>query len=392
MTDAPRTVLHVIPALAPRYGGPSAAIGGFCRALEAAGVRTTVATTDADGVGRLDVPHGEPTCYGGIETVFFRRRLGEAFKWSSGMSAWLRSHVPAFDLVEVHAVFSHAPLAAGRACRLADVPYVVRPLGTLDPWSLARKPARKRFVMRVGGRELLRGAAAMHYTSAGEMGLAEAALPGLPPGFVVPPGVDETFFAAAPSSSVRGPGSHPYVLALARLHPKKGLDLLVQAFHAVADEEAIRDWRLVIAGEGDAAYAARLRALAESGPARERVQFRGWVTGDEKVELVRRAGLFALPSHQENFGISVAEAMAARVPVIVTPGVNLAPEIQAAGAGWVADRTLDSLAGALATAMRDEGQRLEKGEGARALAERFTWAVAGRNLRAAYEEVLGERK
>jgi len=173
MTGVQRKVLHVIPALAPRYGGPSTAIVGFCRALENAGVQAIVATTDADGRGHLAVPVGEPTLYAGVTVIFFRRRLGEAFKWSSGMSAWLRSHVSAFDLVEVHAVFSHASLAAGRACRLASVPYVVRPLGTLDPWSLARKRMRKQWLMRFGAHDLLTGAAAIHYTSQDEMRLAE---------------------------------------------------------------------------------------------------------------------------------------------------------------------------------------------------------------------------
>jgi glycosyltransferase involved in cell wall biosynthesis len=385
MTDVQRKVLHVIPALAPRYGGPSTAIVGFCRALENAGVQAMVATTDADGPGHLAVPVGEPTLYAGVTVVFFRRRLGEAFKWSSGMSAWLRSHVSAFDLVEVHAVFSHASLAAGRACRVAGVPYVVRPLGTLDPWSLARRRMRKQWLMRFGARDLLTGAAAIHYTSQDEMRLAEAAVLDLPTGFVVPPGVEDTFFELAPTPDALQEG--PYVLALARLHPKKGLDLLIRAFHALADDASLAAWRLIVAGEGDPKFVADLRALADSGSGRERIDFRGWVEGERKLALVRGASLFAMPSAQENFGISVAEAMAAGVPVVVTPAVNLAPDIDQAGAGWVVERELHSVARTLAAAMRDGVARAERGDAARRLADRFRWSAAGRDLRRVYEDV-----
>jgi glycosyltransferase involved in cell wall biosynthesis len=139
-------VLHVIPAIAPRYGGPSAATFGLCRALRGRGVDTLVATTDADGPGRLDVPLERAGEYHGVPVIFFRRRFSEAFKWTWRLGAWLDAHVTDFDVVHVHAVFSHSSLVAGRACRGAGIPYIVRPLGTLDPWSVSRRdrPARGR--------------------------------------------------------------------------------------------------------------------------------------------------------------------------------------------------------------------------------------------------------
>src|SRR4029079_11017995 len=104
----PSRILHVVPSLAPRYGGPSAATLGICRALAAAGTRTLIATTDADGPGRLPASLGDVTTYEGLDTVFFPRQISESFKWSSPLARWVRHHATAFDLVHVHAVFSHS--------------------------------------------------------------------------------------------------------------------------------------------------------------------------------------------------------------------------------------------------------------------------------------------
>jgi glycosyltransferase involved in cell wall biosynthesis len=384
MPRSARDVLHVMPAVAPRYGGPSAAVHGICRALEAAGCRTLVATTDADGPQRLDVVRGAAIEHGGTRMIFFRRAFGEAFKWSWGLARWLRNHVQDFDVVHVHAVFSHASLAAGAACRAAGVPYIVRPLGTLDPWSLRQKPVRKMALMNAGGRRLLRGAAAMHYTTADEMRLAESAVRDLPRGVVVPLGIDDDLFAdghAAPTAS-----RDPYVLSLSRLDAKKGVDLLIRAFHMTAPTGR---WRLVIAGAGEPSYVRALQTLAASGPARDRITFAGWASGDGKRELLRGAAVFALASQQENFGISVAESLAAGVPALVTPGVNLAPDIARTSAGWVVDAVPDALAAALAAVMADAPDRAYRGGQARQLAEGFRWPVVARELSAMYDEVAG---
>src|SRR5438477_2112901 len=143
-------VLHVIPAVAPRYGGPSQAVVGMGRALTEHGVRVLVATTDADGPDRLPVQLGVPVDWQGVPAIVFRRQFSEAFKYSRPFAAWLGQHVGEFRVVHIHAVFSHSCLAAARACQRRGVPYVVRPLGSLDPWSLHQKPLRKQLLWRFG--------------------------------------------------------------------------------------------------------------------------------------------------------------------------------------------------------------------------------------------------
>jgi glycosyltransferase involved in cell wall biosynthesis len=381
-------VLHVIPAVAPRYGGPSAATFGLCHALEAAGVDVVVATTDADGPGRLPVETGSLQKYRGVPVIFFPRAFSESFKWSGPLSAWVHANAGAFDLVHVHSVFSHSSIAASRACRAARVPYFVRPLGHLDPWSLNRHRLRKQVLMRLGAGDMLRRASAIHYTTDAERALAERALPGLAPGVVVPLGVDDLCFAPgrpAPSATDR------YVLALSRLDVKKGFDLLIRVFHALQEDGECRGWSLVIAGDGDASYVAELQRLAADGPARDRIRFEGWVSGDARRVLVEGARLFALPSHQENFGLAVAEAMAAGVPVLVSPAVNLANDILAHGAGWVAPRDQASWKQAMRLILNDADELERRGRRARSAAERYRWPAVARQLADVYDGVLRRR-
>ncbi len=381
-------LLHVIPAVAARYGGPSTVALDACEGLAARGHDVLLATTDADGPGRLDVPTGQVTTYRGVRAIFFARTSSEAFKWSSGLASWLDRAVPQFDVVDVHAIFSHSSLVAGRACRQMDVPYVVRPHGSLDPWSLTRKATQKRILFWLGARRLLTGAARIQYTTAEEQRLAEQRLPWLARGVVVPLGVDaEETETPASSTNARA----PYVLTLSRLERKKGLELLITAFHQVAIAGALADWRLLIAGDGDVAYVRDLKRLAASGPAAARIDFPGWVSGAEKTALLRHASLFASPSEQENFGVAVVEAMAEGVPVLVSPGVNLASDIAAAGAGWIAERNPSSFPRVLEAILNDRPARAARGRAASALGHRFTRERSLDALVALYEAVQRPR-
>jgi len=389
-------VLHAIPAIADRYGGPSRVVLGMCRALQERGVNPLIATTDADGAGRLAVETGRPISYEGSQVIFFRRQFSEAFKYSRPLHRWLESNVARFDLVQIHAVFSHSSLAAARACLRQRVPYVVRPLGSLDCWSLTRKRLRKRLLWHLGVAEMVGNAAAMHYTSAEERRQSEIAV-GSTPSVVIPLAVDDQLLNAKVARGEfrrRYPpiGDQPYVLALGRIHPVKGLELLLDSFLDAAREEEFKRWRLVIAGDGDAKYVENLKRRVQQRGSADRVLFTGWLEGAKKLEALRDAALFALPSLHENFGLSVAEALAFGVPVLISSSVGLAGHVESAAAGWVAELDRTSFRASLVEALREDGERSIRGAAARRLAESsFTWSAVSSQLIRFYEWSAGRR-
>ncbi len=376
-------ILHVIPAVAARYGGPSEMVTGICRQLAAHGHQVCILTSDADGPETLNVAHGEPVNHQGVPTVFFPRRYGEAYKITPGLGPWLRANLSRFDIVHLHAVFSWSTLVGGRACLTAGLPYVVRPLGSLDPWSLTRKPVLKRLLLRAGLLRVLRGARALHYTSVLEQETAERAL-GLANGRVIANAVD----VPDPRAVNKVTADPPYLLSLGRLHPKKQLERVITAFaEATVDSHA----ELVVAGDGEAEYRDTLEALAASSAAAGRIRFAGWVDGAEKDALLADCAAFVLISDNENFGIAAVEAMARARPVLVNRGVYLYPDISRAGAGWVLDDDDADLATLMREVLSSNAKRDARGANARTLVEReYAWPVVTGALEALYRDCLAD--
>jgi len=365
----------------------------MCRALRKQHIQLLIATTDADGNSRLPVRLGSPVDYQGVPAIFFTRQYSEAYKYSYPLARWLGANVKRFDVVHVHAVFSHACMAAARICRRHGIPYIVRPLGTLDPWSMRRKPLRKRFLWRLGVGKMLRHAAAIHYTTAEERRLAEDSLR-LARGVVIPHGIETAHLQMRDDSSLfrqRHPAldDAPYILVLSRLHPKKGLEILLGAFLDLMRQPQFRQWKLVIAGAGDARYETSLRQQVHQSGGNEHVVFSGWLADREKISALQNAALLALPSYQENFGLCVAEAMACGVPVLVSRHVNLSGEIEAAGAGWIAAMEPDDLREQLARALQMKEERARRGKAGREFVDRaLTWPTVAADLVTLYRSLV----
>lgn len=369
-------VLHVIPSVAGRSGGPATAIIPMCRALIQQGIEVLLVTTDA-GLSEREVAE-----YKGVPAKLFPSEFGASFKYSRPLASWLSANIREFDLAHVHAVFNHSSVAAARACRRSVVPYVIRPLGTLDPWSMSQKSLRKRLFWQLAGKGMLQGAAAVHYTSEAEK-LSTERLTGLNHGRVVPLGIEKTSAPTREKLAQHFPdlAQYPYVLVLSRLHPKKGLDILIDAFLS----SQFSTWRLVLAGDGPPEYVSKLKSKASQC---ERIVFPGWVDGEQKDALLGCASLLALPSHQENFGLCVMEALSNAVPVLVSPGVNLAPEIVTANAGWVAAIDMESLTAKLAEALSDEAERAKRGRAGQQLSLLYSWENATKSLVQLYQQIL----
>ena len=387
-------ILHVIPAIAPRYGGPSQAIIGLCCALQHQGLEVEICTTDADGPGRLPIELGRRILYQQLPSYFFRRDWSEAFKYSGSLKHWIDQHIEQYDLAHIHGVFSHATYAAAHACQRHGVPYIVRPFGTLEPWCMRQKRPRKLTAWHLGFRRIVRRAAAIHYTTDQERTLTENSLH-LQNGFVVPNGVEDSLLQSHRGHQFRQklglPEGCPFLLALSRVHPQKGIDLLLQAFVSLKAQGHLVGWHLIIAGSGEPGYVAKLQRMAHQTSAEGFVHWPGWLYGEAKLAALSEASLFVLSSFLESFGIGVLEAMACGTPVLVSRPVALSSEIEMHNSGWVMELSPDGLQRGLLEATANPETLRERGEAARQLvAERFTWPKVSEQLREYYARIVNK--
>jgi glycosyltransferase involved in cell wall biosynthesis len=385
-------VLHVIPSIAERHGGPSAAIAAMAGALAARGIGVTVATTDDAGPGqrmsRADQAELEARFKElGAELVFARKDT-EYYKVSVGLARWLGRQVGDYDLVHIHALFSFASIAAARSARRHGVPYVVRPLGVLDPYGMTRRrPAVKRLSYALFDGPAMRGAAAVHFTSAAERDAA-ARFAGPAPAAVIPLGIAAPE-AADPSGLLReiaAPRGRPRLLFLSRLDPKKNLEGLLRAM-ALLDDGPSRPF-LLVAGGGNTTYVTELHRLGEELGIAGSVAWIGPVAGPRKAAVWATANLFVLPSHSENFGLAAAEAMLAGLPCVLGEGVALAPDAAKLGAAVLTGTAPGDIAAQIRALLSDPGEAAAIADRARAYAgEHFAVDVMGERLEALYRQV-----
>lgn len=343
-------VLHVIPSLSLTHGGPSVALPAIARALLAQGVEVTISTTDDDGAGRrLAVQTGKlARDTDGAWRIYFRKNL-EFYKVSVGLRSWLRQHVADYDVVHVHALFSFSSVVAARAAAAKNVPYIVRPLGVLNRWGMQnRRRMVKSWSFRMLEMPIIRRAAAIHFTAAAER---EEAISANREIATVPSVVIPLPLEAGPQRTVKDENGRGVILFLSRIDPKKGLELLLDAFGEIAAEFPTTD--LVIAGDGEADYVGSLKRRSAASGVADRVQWPGFVAGEQKAAALAAATIFVLPSHSENFGIAAAEALGAAVPCVLSENVALARTARAADAALVIPCKTDQLAQAMRQLLGD---------------------------------------
>lgn len=371
-------ILHVIPSISPARGGPSTVVKQLAEGQAKAGIEVTVATTDDDGPQRRWQPAAETEQREGVLYRIFPRQ-SSFYSISLPMADWLNRGLRHFDAVHIHSLFSFPAAAAARAAIRNHVPFVVRPLGTLNAWGLGnRRPWLKRLSLRFVEIPILEGARAVHFTSDQEReeaaGLAIEHRP-----VVIPNPVE----AATPAGCER---NLDMVLFLGRIHSVKGLDLLLPAMAEVIRQRP--STRLVIAGDGDPQLIADLHAAAREMGIAANIDWPGAVTGSAKAQLFAKAGLFVLPSYSENFGIAAGEALAAGVPLVVSDRVAIHREVTRAGAGLVVPCETMALARAMKRMLGDSEFASQcAAAGRKLVAERYSTAAVTSELIRLYQEI-----
>lgn len=391
-------VLHLIPSIGLVRGGPSEAALSMVAALRNLGIEAALVSTDDDGPGRLDLPTDRWLDQAGVPVRLFPRwsppiRALREFAFSPALGRWLRRDLRHWDLLHVHSLFSWSTSRGMAMARHQGVPYLIHCLGHLQPWSLAQSAWRKQLYLGLLERRNLNGAAALQATSPSEAD-DFVRLQLRPPVFDLPLGV--TIPAAIPDAGPRLLQAYPQLdrhaprlLFLARLHEKKQLESLLEALALLGRQAPAQAWQLLIAGSGKPEYEHRLRQLASSLGLATRCHWLGFVSGERKELLLQGCDWFVLPSAAENFGVAVAEALAAGTPAILSPEVGLAPAVADAGAGRISPSTPQALAQTLQIALA--GPREPMASAARALAEeRYSWHAASGRLAAAYAQILAQ--
>lgn len=351
--------------------------------LARSGIETHVATTDDDGPEKRDVRHGEPVVQDGVTYWYFPRQL-RFYTFSWPLSVWLSNHVSDFDLLHIHALFSFAALPASYWATRRGVPYIVRPLGTLNEWGMRhRRPWLKKASFRLIESRILKHAAMVHYTSDQERHEAET-LGVTGASAVIPNALSDPsteVFSGAFRRRYPQLRGRRIILFLSRLDQKKGLGLLLRAFadvHLQAPDAA-----LVIAGDGQDQFAQQLRAETRTLGIAEHILWTGFLTGEDKQAAFADAVMYVLPSYSENFGIAVAEAMAAGLPVVVSDQVGIHGDIADAAAGLVVRCEVGDLTQAMLRLLNDAALGVSLGRNGKHL------AAAKYSQNAVTGEVLG---
>lgn len=383
-------VLHIVAGLPPAAAGLAEVVPRLAREIVTLGHEVTiatVATADEQLSAAAIAAEG-----GGVRIVRFAPTAPRSLYFSWEMRRGLHELVSAADLVHVHSNWTFPVWWACRTAARQGKPYVMSPHGCLDPLRLAHSAWKKRLVGSLD-RRCLRQAAAIHATSAAERDWIRQFLgitAGGPQIDVIPNGVDLPASLAMTAAGAKPPDRERTILALGRLHPLKGLDLLLDAWALLGDERRMGRWRLVIAGPDEQGTRPRLEARATVLGLAD-VTFAGPVYGDDKMRLFEQADLVVLPSRSENFGVVVAEALAAGIPVVTTTTTPWA-EINGR-CGWCVEPAPQPLATALTAAMQltDDGRAALGARGRELVAAKYQWTSVGRAMADLYSDLLASR-
>jgi len=354
-------------------------------------VEAVIATTNAHM--RDTVPLGECFEWEGVPVYFFAHQSPPMYAFSCGLTRWLHQSVRHFDVVHAHSVFSYCTSAGSFYARKYGVPYIVAPEGTLDWYPLKKSAFRKRIYLALIERRLLQGAAALDFKSAFEQKAADTL--GLPvPGVVIPIGVSQpevvsTDLVTAFRKRYRLDGRFT-LLSLSRLDPIKGIELVIEA---LAKLRVQNHFRLLIAGSGAKAYKETLRRLVDDRGLQSVVDFVGLLQGHDKEAALASADAFVLSSYHENFGLAVAEALQAGLPVLVSDRVGLSSLVHQSGSGLVTECSPDQIASGLLRMAEDETLCRKMGENGRQVAkQQFDWNTIAEQIIAVYNDVTRGNK
>ena len=368
--------IHVLDSIADPASGPSYSVPRLCEALAAQGVAVRLMTIGEQHSSPQGYKHDAFSHDFGSLPVLKRMRLSRTLKMA------LRDAARTTTIIHTHGLWLMANVYPAAVAIRTGKPLVLSPRGMLGGAALKFSARKKRIFWNLLQGSAVNAAACLHATSRQEYDDIRAF--GLKaPVAIIPNGIDVPHASPKRSSELQS----RTVFYLGRLHPKKGLDRLIDAWTLVKEQHP--EWYLEIAGPIDSEYARRLKNRVE-GDASLRARMIGPVYGQDKVEAYRRAELFVLPTLNDNFAVTVAEALAQGTPVISSKGAPWG-ELSERGCGWWVDCDTEPLAAALHHAMSLDRTRLATmGESGRAwMARDYDWNVIAASMQGLYRWLSG---
>jgi glycosyltransferase involved in cell wall biosynthesis len=392
-------ILNVTESYAPFYefGGPPAKVEALSCGLAKRGNEVTVLTVDWGLEKRITGAAREKLFmrseFGwegedrGVKAIYLQKWLRyRATSWNPGIGRFLKARLRDFDVVHLFGLYDLLGPAAAKACRRWNLPYVVEPIGMFVP--IVRNVWLKRLYHFLYGGKMLAGAARVIATSEQEMtelaggGISRDKIVLRRNGVMRPEKLPER---GKFRELTRIPQEDLVILFLGRLSEKKSPDLLLKAFSKMPSKVAARAVHLVFAGPDEQGMETRLKQMARELRVQDRVRFLGAVFGEEKWMAYRDADVFVLPSRNENFGNTAAEAVAVGTPVIVTDNCGVAPLL--AKAGRIVPHEEGALVRALEELLQNETLRERLGHEAVKAAAKIGWEEPVREAEELYRKL-----
>ena len=378
--------LQIISSIYREDGGTAAFAANFCTSLANTGLGTTLITGKKEGCELLPISPSVDLRFAKFGSTKLSQFIG-ASNFSEKVSLYLQE-IEEAAVVHVHGLWLWSNHLSLKVAVKRGVPVVVSPHGMLDTWDISHHGARKRLAMWLYQKKDLLKVSALHACSMVEVTTIQSYKLGIPVA-CIPIGVDVPEDISCPpvAPEFLNPNKKT-ALFLSRIHPKKGLELLIECWSQLQPE----NWQLIIAGIDNDGYLEEMLKLISRLGMQNHIKYVGPVFGDAKDQLYRSSDLFLLPTHSENFGIVVPEALSYGVPVLTTTGTPWVDELVEFDCGWCCGPTMNSLKPVLTKALATEKSTLVAmgSRGREMVKQNYSWPAIGQKTHCLYNWLLGK--
>jgi len=386
--------VHVTGSYYPAviYGGPIFSIHNLCKYLVREGIDVTVLTTNANGVTNLDYPAGKQVNHDGVQVYYYPRSIPTRHIVSLALRTAIRGLTKGYELIHAHSSFCFHTLWAAKKAETERVPFVISPRGSLNERYIEKKsPLKKKVWFRLIERHILENADVVHFTSDHEKSKAQDLDVKIRRSEVIPNGVDPEEW----NNNVYGEGfgdinaslDQPFVLYLGRLSWEKGIRQLIEAMGIIQDE--FPQLQLILAGSDNEGFMPQIQKWSLDSGIIDRVRYVGFLDRSKQKLLLEKCSFLVLPSTSESFGMVAAEALYFSKPVVLTPGVGIAEEVERAGAGIIVEQANKGIADGMRFLLQDTECSREMGMRGRLFVEKnYVWPSIAKKMIKVYEDIL----